>query len=250
MAEVTINYKDAVIATMDTSGTKTLQTQGKYCEDDIEVVYVRPSVAGGYREKWLGLIARNQTTIEDADVTSIGKSAFREYTTLTSAIFPNCTTVGESAFNSCTNLTTLKLPNLTTITGANAFNGVIASALVFPKLSSYPSINAINAAKATAIDLGPTIGGINSYMFQSSSNLETLILRKTSLAALNNINAFNSTLFASGKSGGTLYVPQAIISEYNQATNWSTILGYANNSIAAIEGSQYENYYADGTPIT
>jgi hypothetical protein len=155
-------------------------------------------------------------------------------------------------------LATLKLPNLTTITGANAFNGVIASALVFPKLSSYPSINAINSAKATAIDLGPTIDGINAYMFQSSSNLETLILRKTSLAALNNINAFNSTLFASGKSGGTLYVPQALIASYEAATNWSTILGYANNQIKSIESTHTDPtapidltlYYADGTPIT
>lgn len=48
MAEVTINYKDTAIATMDASGTKTLQTQGKYCEDDIEVVYARPS--GGNRQ--------------------------------------------------------------------------------------------------------------------------------------------------------------------------------------------------------
>lgn len=47
MAEVTINYKDAAIATMDASGTKTLQTQGRYCEDDIEVVYERPSGGGG-----------------------------------------------------------------------------------------------------------------------------------------------------------------------------------------------------------
>lgn len=47
MSEVTINYKDAAIATMDASGTKTLQTQGKYCEDDIEVVYDRPSGGGG-----------------------------------------------------------------------------------------------------------------------------------------------------------------------------------------------------------
>ena len=47
MAEVTINYKDAALATMDASGTKTLQTHGKYCEDDIEVVYARPSGGGG-----------------------------------------------------------------------------------------------------------------------------------------------------------------------------------------------------------
>lgn len=44
MSEVAINYKGSSIATMDASGTKTLLTSGKYCEDDIEVVYARPSV--------------------------------------------------------------------------------------------------------------------------------------------------------------------------------------------------------------
>ena len=43
MSEVAINYKGSSIASMDASGTKTLLTQGKYCEDDIEVVYTRPS---------------------------------------------------------------------------------------------------------------------------------------------------------------------------------------------------------------
>ena len=37
---VVIKYKSSVIASMDVSGTKTLNTSGKYCEDDIEVVYV------------------------------------------------------------------------------------------------------------------------------------------------------------------------------------------------------------------
>lgn len=48
MSDVTISYKGADIATMDASGTKTLQTQGKYCEGDIEVAYVKPSGGGGY----------------------------------------------------------------------------------------------------------------------------------------------------------------------------------------------------------
>lgn len=43
MSEVNINYKGSKIAGMDASGTKTLLTEGKYCEDDIEVVYTRPS---------------------------------------------------------------------------------------------------------------------------------------------------------------------------------------------------------------
>ena len=43
MADVSITYKGASIATMDASGTKTLETSGKYCEGDITVAYTRPS---------------------------------------------------------------------------------------------------------------------------------------------------------------------------------------------------------------
>ena len=43
MSEVTINYKGSPIATMDASGLRTLLTQGKYLEDDIEIEYQRPS---------------------------------------------------------------------------------------------------------------------------------------------------------------------------------------------------------------
>lgn len=87
------------------------------------------------------------------------------------------------------------------------------------------------------------------YMFENSSALDTMILRNSAICILDNISAFNGTPFASGGSGGTLYVPQARITEYTQATNWSTILGYANNQILPIEGSIYETQYADGTPI-
>lgn len=43
MSEVNINYKGSKIAGMDASGTKTLLTEGKYCEDDISVEYTRPT---------------------------------------------------------------------------------------------------------------------------------------------------------------------------------------------------------------
>lgn len=42
MADVTIKYKGSNIATMDASGTKTLNTSGKYCEGDVQVVYADP----------------------------------------------------------------------------------------------------------------------------------------------------------------------------------------------------------------
>ena len=43
MSDITISYKGADIATMDASGTKTLLTEGKYCEDDITLSYTKPS---------------------------------------------------------------------------------------------------------------------------------------------------------------------------------------------------------------
>ena len=43
MAEVNINYNNETIAEMNASGTKTPLTSGKYCEDDIEIVYARPA---------------------------------------------------------------------------------------------------------------------------------------------------------------------------------------------------------------
>lgn len=43
MSDIDISYKGSSIATMDASGTKTLETGGTYCEDDISIVYTKPS---------------------------------------------------------------------------------------------------------------------------------------------------------------------------------------------------------------
>ena len=46
MSDITINYKGSTLGTMDASGTATIQTEGKYCEDDITLQYVKPSGGG------------------------------------------------------------------------------------------------------------------------------------------------------------------------------------------------------------
>ena len=47
MADLIINYKGQPIVEMTESGTKTLKTAGKYCEDDITVEYAKPAGGGG-----------------------------------------------------------------------------------------------------------------------------------------------------------------------------------------------------------
>ena len=61
MAEVEIAYKGSLIASMDATGSKTLLTEGKYCEDDIEVSYSRPSGGGN-------------TPVAEATITSVTES--------------------------------------------------------------------------------------------------------------------------------------------------------------------------------
>ena len=43
MAEIEVSYKNSTIASMDTSGTKTLETKATWVEDDIVISYTRPT---------------------------------------------------------------------------------------------------------------------------------------------------------------------------------------------------------------
>ena len=47
MADLTIKYKGNPILELSESGTKTLKTAGKYCEDNISVDYAKPAGGGG-----------------------------------------------------------------------------------------------------------------------------------------------------------------------------------------------------------
>lgn len=47
MADVEVSYKGNTIGSLSTSGSLTLETEGKYCEDDIGITYTSPGGGGG-----------------------------------------------------------------------------------------------------------------------------------------------------------------------------------------------------------
>lgn len=47
MADVSISYKNAEIATMSASGSKTLLTEDCFCEGNIVITYAKPGGGGG-----------------------------------------------------------------------------------------------------------------------------------------------------------------------------------------------------------
>ena len=65
MADVTLSYKGSTIAELSASGSKTIETAGKYCEADIGLVYARPvwDWKGDHPEFVSTVYAKNTTTL-------------------------------------------------------------------------------------------------------------------------------------------------------------------------------------------
>ena len=75
----------------------------------------------------------------------------------------------------------------------------------------------------------PKVADIQYKDFNGCTALVALILAKTTLVPLTNVNAFENSTVATGT--GYIYVPSALVDEYKTATNWVT---YASQ-IRAIE---------------
>lgn len=151
-------------------------------------------------------------------VTIIRSSAFDGCAALVSVNFPEAVRLGGSAFDGCTSLKNVNLPKLNQFNSTNHFQS--CTSLEFIKL--------------------PSIRSLNNNSFARCSNLKTVVLPQATLVALKTTNVFGSTPFASGGTGGTVYVPQALITEYQNATNWSTLYAAGTCNFVAIEGSEYE----------
>lgn len=172
---------------------------------------------------------------------------------VTTTNFPLVAEIGSTAFQNCKKLARVFLPD--TKIGQRVFAGCTSlKTAVFKNITydtQFTGCTALEAADKTGS------GNVGSITFNKCGALTVLVLRSSILCALSNTNAFSETPFASGGAGGTIYIPKSLYdhlgdgssSDYKAATNWSTIDGYGTITWAKIEGSVYENAYADGTPI-
>lgn len=232
--------------------------------------------------KFDAIVDGSITEIE-SNVSGVGQYAFSGCTSLTSASFPKATSIEDYAFYGCTSLTDVNAQNLVSA-GGSAFENCKGLTKIF-----MPCAWAANACFKTCSALKTVvIGRLNgggshfqgctnitrfemtgysaggAYMiannsFNGAAALTTIVLGRnnTALASLYGVSSFTGTPFASGGSGGTIYIPKVLYDElgtgssldYKAAAGWATIDGYGTITWAPIEGSEYENYYADGTPV-
>jgi hypothetical protein len=121
------------------------------------------------------------------------------------------------AFAGCTGLKKVIVPNFVSSNAINLFNGCTSLEIV---------------------DFGG--GDITRGWFNNCNSLKVLIIRSATVTPLKFSDAFTGTPFASGGTGGTVYVPQALIEGYKQDTNWSALHAAGTCNYMAIEGSEYE----------
>lgn len=183
-------------------------------------------------------------------------------TGVTSLSLPNAQAVPDSIAAYTTDLISISAPNAI-YCGAGSFQGCSALPYAILPACAYLYTNCFATCRnLLAADFGGTPssgqGLWRSGIFSSCNKLSVLVLRGNAVWALHSIGVFSESPFASGKAGGTLYVPASLISSYQSASNWSTILGYSTNSIKSIESTATDpnapldltTHYADGTTIS
>ena len=155
----------------------------------------------------------NCTNLETVNLSSteyMGYRAFMNCYSLTSAIFPNVSIVGQEAFNCCENLKDIVFTNAKNIR-MGAFGDCYSLTSV-----TFPNVN-----------------GIGDRAFEYCENLTKFILPSTSMAKLDNIDAFEGTPMSTD---GYFYVHPSLVVNYKTATNWV----YFSSRFRAIENSSGE----------
>lgn len=169
-------------------------------------------------------------------VTTIGGYAIEYCTQLVSLDLPSLISVGDYVFYSCGKLENITAPLLSTM-GINAFQSCSKLKNIKFDALTYASFNGFyGCTSLESADLA-VCSEIRKKAFYNCSSLSELILRRTiDICVLNNADALQGTPIASGT--GYIYVPQALKSTYEAATNWVT---YASQFRAL------EDYTVDGT---
>jgi len=159
-------------------------------------------------------------------------------------------------FNGCSSLRTVRFDSLTEVQAGNRPFGNSSTGIetiIYPVMTRFANGN-WHGIHLKIIDNGPNVTLFtDSGYYVGINKLEALIIRSNTVATLNHANLLGNSNFAKdstkGQSGKNstykIYVPENLISSYQSATNWSAYSTF----FTSIEGSPYENYWADGMPI-
>lgn len=167
------------------------------------------------------LVEGTIVNVDDDTITSVFGSAFLNLANLKHVRLRNVTAIASRAFNHCqnTDFNEVFLPSLLTAAGQ----------------SFYQCTNLVT------VDMGQ-VSTLESNTFYYTA-ITNIILRSSALVNLSPFisgDSNSSGNFGTTGTGGTIYVPAALKSDYETAYLTGLTTKNANNKFAAIEGSIYE----------
>lgn len=247
MADLIYMAKSKWRELLDTIRTKGGTSASMTADQAIAAVEAIHSGGGDPNQNLVALNNNALTSFSDASITQVRPYMFYGNTTLASISIPSVTSIGAYAFYKCAISGVWSFENFLRSMASSVFRempnltGIVFKGGVYRfDMSTFE-----RCTNLSTVDIGDwgnnTVLNINQNAFLNTANLNTLVIRGSRVFPLG--GAFPST---TGLATGTIYVPSSLVDSYKAATNWSR---YANQ-IVQIEGSIYENAYADGTPIT
>ena len=165
-------------------------------------------------------------------VTSIGKDAFRDCTSLTSVVVPNSvTSIGSSAFYGCSGLTSVTIPNSVTSIGSAAFlycSG-LTSVTIPNSVTSIGSDAFYGCSGLTSVMLGSSVTSISSGAFYKCTSLTSIIIP-------NSVTSIGNSAFMNCISLTDIEIPNSVTSIESYAFNGCTGLTSVTipNSVTSI----------------
>jgi hypothetical protein len=153
---------------------------------------------------------------------------------------PYATELSARFCSGCSKLKSISVPKVSRLSGNTFTNCNGLTEIYLPALTYLGNMDFEGCSNLKKADIGGELGTVAAATFRSCKVFDTLILRRTKVVGMANVSAFASSPFASGGTGGTVYVPSALIESYKTATNWSTLHTAGTCNFVAIEGSEYE----------
>lgn len=162
------------------------------------------------------------------NVETVGSYAFYDCKVLTEIDLQKCTTLGSYSLAGCKALVKINMPLVTNV-GSYAFvNNAMLYDVNIPLVKNLERQTFYYCTALKKLDFH-LLNTVATYCFTNCRNLETVIIRTSTVCSLANTNVFTGTKISSGT--GHVYVPANLVDSYKTATNWVT---YANQ-IRAIE---------------
>ncbi len=159
------------------------------------------------------LIVGCKETVIPNSVTSIGGSAFRYCTNLTSIDIPNSvTSIGEYAFQDCIGLTSVTIPNSVTSIGHYAFSGCtgLTSVNIPNSVTSIDGGAFRECSSLTSVNIGNSVTSIGSESFQDCIGL-------TSVTIPNSVTSIGNYAFQRCTGLTSMTIPNSVTTIGNYA---------------------------------